>query len=59
MIKSDKAGLTAIKRRLDGQVFMMSFNQLMWIIMFIFSLSFIPWYFLKIRLRATSVIDAH
>lgn len=59
MIKSDKAGLTAIKRRLDGQVFMMSFNQLMWIIMFIFSSSFIPWYFLKIRLRATNIVDSH
>ena len=59
MTKSNMAALTSIKHRLDGQVFMMSFNQLMWIILIIFSLSFIPWYFLKLRLRPTSVIDAH
>jgi DHA2 family multidrug resistance protein len=59
MIRPDKAALTAIKHRLDGQVFMMSFNQLMWIIMMIYAFSFIPWYFLKIRLRPTAVVDAH
>lgn len=59
MVKPRLMALTSIKRRLDGQVFMMSFNQLMWIIMFIFSSSFIPWYFLKIRLRPTGPIDAH
>jgi DHA2 family multidrug resistance protein len=59
MLKADKAALTSIKHRLDGQVFMMSFNQLMWIIMIIFSLSYIPWYFLKLRVRPTGVIDSH
>ena len=59
MLKADKAALTSIKHRLDGQVFMMSFNQLMWIIMIIFSLSFIPWYFLKLRVRPTGVVDSH
>ncbi|MGZ3789512.1 MAG: DHA2 family efflux MFS transporter permease subunit [Bacteriovorax sp.] len=59
MLKPDKAALSSIKHRLDGQVFMMSFNQLMWIIMLIFSLSFVPWYFLKLRLRPTGVIDSH
>jgi DHA2 family multidrug resistance protein len=29
MVRADKAALTSIKHRLDGQVFMMSFNQLM------------------------------
>ena len=59
MIKPNRAGLTSIKHRLDGQVFMMSFNQLMWIIMIIFSFSFIPWYFLKLRLKPTAIVDAH
>ncbi len=59
MLKADKAALSSIKHRLDGQVFMMSFNQLMWIIMIIFSLSFIPWYFLKLRVKPTGVVDAH
>ncbi len=59
MIKENKAALGSIKRRLDGQVFMMSFNQLMWIIMIIFSFSFIPWYFLKLRVKPAAVVDAH
>jgi DHA2 family multidrug resistance protein len=59
MLKADKGALTSLKRRLDGQVFMMSFNQLMWIIMIIFSFSYIPWYFLKLRVRPTGVIDSH
>ncbi len=59
MSKPDKAALTAIKRRIDGQAFMMSFNQLMWIIMLIYSLAFIPLYYLKIRLRPTEIIDSH
>jgi DHA2 family multidrug resistance protein len=59
MIKADKAALVSIKHRLDGQVFMMSFNQLMWIIMIIFSFSFIPWYFLKLRLKTTAIVDSH
>jgi DHA2 family multidrug resistance protein len=59
MFKPDTATLTAIKHRLDGQVFMMSFNQLMWIIMIIFSFAFIPLYFLKLRLRTTTVVDSH
>jgi DHA2 family multidrug resistance protein len=59
MIKIDKAVLTSIKHRLDGQVFMMSFNQLMWIILFTFSLAYIPWWFLKLRTKPSGVIDSH
>jgi DHA2 family multidrug resistance protein len=59
MLKADKGALTSLKHRLDGQVFMMSFNQLMWIIMIIFSFSYIPWYFLKLRVKPTGVIDSH
>lgn len=59
MLKADKAALSSIKHRLDAQVFMMSFNQLMWIILFIFSLAYIPWYFLKMRVKPTGVVDSH
>lgn len=59
MIKPDKAALLSIKHRLDGQVFMMSFIQLMWIILFIFLLAYIPWYFLKLRVKPTGVVDSH
>lgn len=59
MLKADKAALTSIKYRLEGQVFMMSFNQLMWIIMIIFSFAYVPWYFLKLRVRPAAVVDSH
>jgi DHA2 family multidrug resistance protein len=59
MIKPDRAALSSLKHRLDGQVFMMSFNQLMWIIMIIFSFSFIPWYFLKLKVKAITIVDSH
>ncbi len=59
MIKPHKTALISIKHRLDSQVFMMSFNQLMWIIMFIFSFSFIPLYFLNLKRTPAAIIDAH
>jgi DHA2 family multidrug resistance protein len=59
MIKPSKLGLNVLKRRVDGQVFIMSFNQLMWVIMMIYATAYLPWYFLKIRLRPTSVVDSH
>ncbi len=59
MLRADKAALTSIKHRLDGQVFMMSFNQLMWIIMFIFALAYIPWWFLKLKVKPVGVISDH
>lgn len=59
MLRADKAALTSIKHRLDGQVFMMSFNQLMWIILFIFSLAYIPWWFLKLKVKPSGVVDSH
>lgn len=59
MVKTNATALTMIKNRIDGQVFMMGFNQLMWIIMIIYSFAFIPWYFLKLRVRPGGVIDSH
>jgi MFS transporter, DHA2 family, multidrug resistance protein len=45
--------------RLQAQVFMLSFNQLIWTIMMIFSISFIPWYLIRLRKKPTGPIDAH
>jgi DHA2 family multidrug resistance protein len=59
MVKPTKLALSTLKRRIDGQVFMMSFNQLMWVIMLIYAFAYVPWYFLKLRLRATNIVDSH
>lgn len=59
MLKADTATLKSIDRRLNAQVFMMSFNQLIWTIMFVFSLAFIPWYLLNIKVKPTGVVSDH
>ncbi|CAN5666025.1 MDR family MFS transporter [soil metagenome] len=53
------ATLQALKHRVDNQVFMMSFNQLIWMVMGIFALSFIPLYLMKFRARVKVVSDSH
>jgi DHA2 family multidrug resistance protein len=51
--------LKSIYGRIVAQAFMLSFIQLVWIVMGIFVLAFIPLYFLKLRLKPTGPIDAH
>ena len=52
--------LEYIGLRMDQQVFLMSFNQMMWYIFFIFSFSFIPLYFLKAKkVDPKAGMDAH
>lgn len=53
------APLKTFYYRLQNQVFMMSFLQLVVVIMMIFSVSFIPWYFLKFKKKPQAVMDAH
>ena len=48
-----------IVMRVNNQAFMMSFIQLTWITMFVFGLSFIPLYFLKLGKKGPPVLDAH
>ena len=50
-----------IHMRLDQQVYLMSFNQMMWYIFFIFSIAFIPLYLLKVpkQIDAKAAMDAH
>jgi DHA2 family multidrug resistance protein len=45
--------------KVQAQVFMMSFIQLVWMMMIIFAVSFIPLYFLKMKVKPTGPIDAH
>ena len=53
--------MNMIHMRLDQQVYLMSFNQMMWYIFFIFSLAFIPLYLLKVpkAVNAKAAMDAH
>lgn len=52
------AALRVLMARVQDQVFMLSFNQLIWILMAAVSLSFIP--LVRLRLGArTKVVDAH
>ncbi|MEQ1666737.1 MAG: hypothetical protein ABL927_15340, partial [Bdellovibrionales bacterium] len=56
---SHDVALRVIHARIENQVFMLSFNQVIWTIMIIFSLSYIPLYLLKLRLKPKGPIDAH
>lgn len=53
--------LKVIEMRMEQQVYLMSFGQMMWYIFFIFSLALIPLYLLKIpkKLNLKAGMDAH
>ena len=51
--------IRSIAMRVQTQAFMMSFIQLVWIIIMVFALSYIPLYFLNLKRKATRVVDAH
>lgn len=53
------ATLKMFYAKIQAQVFMMSYIQLVWMIMFIFAVSFIPLYFLKLKVKPKGPIDAH
>lgn len=53
-----EAAIKALYYKTQQQVFMLGFNQVVWTILIIFGLSFIPWYFLEIK-GPTKVVDAH
>ncbi|MFZ3229494.1 MAG: DHA2 family efflux MFS transporter permease subunit [Pseudobdellovibrio sp.] len=53
------ATLKILYAKVQGQVFMMSFIQLVWMMMIIFALSFIPLYFLKLKVKPSGPIDSH
>lgn len=59
MTTGTDAALVALKGRVLLQVFMMSFNQVVWTIMMIFAFSFIPLYFLRLKSKTVAPIDAH
>jgi DHA2 family multidrug resistance protein len=54
-----QAGLKALAYKVQGQVFMMSFLQLVFIMMILIGLAFIPLYLLHFRRTPVAVMDAH
>ena len=59
MATDHDAALRTIEFRIQNQVFMLSFNQLIWTMMFIFSIAFIPWYLLNLKGQTIKQVDAH
>jgi hypothetical protein len=55
----DKTALASLAHRIDNQVFMMSFLQLMWIMLFIFAFTFIPLKLLKLKTKPVVIADSH
>lgn len=56
---SNEAALRVLYYKIQAQVFMLSFLQLVWLIALVFALAFIPLYFLKLRGRTIVVTDSH
>ncbi|MGZ3718317.1 MAG: DHA2 family efflux MFS transporter permease subunit [Bdellovibrionota bacterium] len=54
-----QAILKSLFGRMMGQAFMMSFLQLVWIVMIFFVFAYVPLYFLKLRFRVTKSVDSH
>jgi MFS transporter, DHA2 family, multidrug resistance protein len=59
MSDGPSATLKSLYYRIQNQVFMMSFNQLIWMIMIIFLISFIPLFTLRLTKKVTGPIDTH
>ena len=53
--------LHSIAMRMEQQVYLMSFSQMMWYVFFIFTLAFIPLYYLKVpkKIDVKAAMEAH
>jgi DHA2 family multidrug resistance protein len=58
MASGTQAALKALQYRIQGQAFLLSFNQLVFVIMIIFSLAYIPLYLIQFK-RKVEVVDSH
>lgn len=56
--KSDIA-IRSIYGRVQAQVFMLSFREIMFIVAFVFVFAFVPLFFLKFKVKPTKVVDSH
>lgn len=59
MSTSRDAILHALYGRIQAQAFMMSFLQLVWVVMIVFVFAFIPLYRLQLKSKVTKPVDAH
>lgn len=59
MSTPQSALVRSLYARVQGQAFMMSFLQLIWVVMGFFILAYIPLYLLQLRNRVTKPVDAH
>lgn len=55
----ESATIASLSMRLNGQVYLLTFNQLMYTLASIFVFAFIPLFFLRLRNRPTKMVDAH
>jgi hypothetical protein len=53
------AALKALSLRIDNQVFVMSFEQLMWSLFFAFAFAYVPLKFLKTNVKTLGPVDLH
>ena len=51
--------IMSLAGRLQAQVFLLSFNQLMYTVACIFVFAFVPLFFLRLRNKPTKMVDAH
>ena len=58
MMTGGEGALKILGWKIQSQVFMLSFNQLMWTMMIIMGLSFVPLYFLQFK-RKVEMVDSH
>lgn len=56
--KADIA-IRSIYNRVQAQVFMLSFREIMFILGFVFMFAFVPLFFLKFKVKTTKVVDSH
>ena len=59
MATGRQAVLRSLYGRMMSQAFMMSFLQLIWVVMLFFALAYVPLYLLKLRSRPSAPVDSH
>lgn len=59
MASNSDLALRGIYGRIQAQVFMLTFREIMFLLGITFAFSFIPVYFLKLRVKGTKVVDSH
>lgn len=59
LANSNDAALQILYNRVQGQVFMLSFLQLIVIMMVIFAIAFLPIFLIKLKKKVTNISDAH